>query len=371
MSTEHPSQSVRPEIEALTAYVPGLSIEDIRARYGCERIVKMASNENALGASPLVQERLRRHVGNVFRYPQGGNPRLVNALAQKHGVAPSCIAVSNGSDEIIDLLMRIRAVPGQDNIVCFQPCFGMYSVQAQICGLELRQTPLNDDFTMPFDALLSLVDAHTKLVFVTTPDNPSGFCPDAQDILRVAKALPEHCLLVIDEAYMDFTNEAQYSLLVQGHHLENIVFLRTFSKSYGLAGIRLGYAVMPQSLAQFLWRARMPFSVNILAEEAGLAALEDTVFYEQSLAMAQQGRAQLSQKLTELGCTVWPSHANFLMFAPPKGKEVPALFEALLHKGFIIRALKSYSLPHLCRITVGTEEENTTFIQAFAEVLQA
>ncbi len=369
MSKKSASVAVRPEIEALTAYVPGLSIEDIRARYGCERIVKMASNENALGASPLVQERLSRAAGTVFRYPQGGNPRLVQALAQKHGVKAERIVVSNGSDEIIDLLMRVRATPGQDNIVCFKPCFGMYSVQAQICGLELRQTPLRDDYTMPFDALLSLVDAQTKLVFVTTPDNPSGFCPDASDIVNLAKSLPETCLLVIDEAYMDFTDEAKYSLLAQGQHADNIVFLRTFSKSYGLAGIRLGYAVMPEALAQYLWRARMPFSVNILAEEAGLAALEDTVFYEKSIEMARAGREQLYVGLEKLGCTVWPSHANFLMFAPPKGKEVPQIFEDLLRKGFIIRALKSYSLPHLCRITVGTEQENKEFLQAFAEVL--
>ncbi len=371
MSVSHPSQSVRPEIEALTAYVPGLSIEDIRARYGCERVVKMASNENALGASPLVQERVRKHAGQVFRYPQGGNPRLVQALAQKHGVEAERIVVSNGSDEIIDLLMRVRGVPLQDNIVCFKPCFGMYSVQAQICGLELRQTPLNDDCTMPFDALLALVDAHTKLVFVTTPDNPSGYCPAAEDVEALAKALPEHCLLVIDEAYMDFTEEAQYSLLAQGKMPDNIVFLRTFSKSYGLAGIRLGYGILPVALAQYIWRARMPFSVNILAEEAGLAALEDTAFYEKSLAMAREGREQLSSGLNDLGCKVWPSHANFLMFAPPAGKDVAELFEALLHKGFIIRALKSYSLPHLFRITVGTKEENNDFLQAFKEVLSA
>ncbi len=370
MSKEHPSTSVRKEIEALTAYVPGLSIEEIRQRYGCERIVKMASNENALGASPLVQERLRRHADLVFRYPQGGNPRLVAAIAQKHNVDSSRIIVGNGSDEIIDLLMRVRAVPHEDNIVCFKPCFGMYSVQAHICGLELRQTPLNDDFSMPFETMLSLIDENTKLVFITSPDNPSGFCPDAAELLAFAKALPQTCLLIIDEAYMDFTDEATYSLLAQGHHLDNIVFLRTFSKSYGLAGIRLGYAVMPEALAQYLWRARMPFSVNILAEEAGLAAMEDTDFYAKSIEVAKLGREQLTEGLDALGCKVWPSHTNFLMFAPPKGKEAGKIFEALLHKGFIIRALKSYSLPHLCRITVGTSQENKDFLQALAEVIR-
>ncbi len=369
MSTLPPSQSVREEISALKAYVPGLSIEEIRQSYGCEKVVKMASNENALGASPLVQERLAKAVGTVFRYPQGGNPRLVQALAQKHGVDEQCIVMGNGSDEIIDLLMRVRCVPGQHNIVSFKPCFGMYSVQAQICGIELRQMPLNEDFSLPFEKLLGLVDAQTRLVFITTPDNPSGYCPDAQSVLALAEKLPPECLLVVDEAYMDFTDEQTFSLLAQGIQKDNIAFLRTFSKSYGLAGIRLGYGILPQNLAEYLWRARMPFSVNILAEEAGLAALEDTVFYEKSIDTVKKGRKQLQLGLTALGCTVWSSHANFIMFAPPTGKDVNTLFEALLHKGFIIRPLKSYDLPHLFRISVGTERENSDFLQVFAQVL--
>ncbi len=368
-STTATATGVRQEISALKAYVPGLSIDEIREKYGCEKIVKMASNENALGASPLVQERLAKAAGMVFRYPQGGNPRLVAALAKKHGVDGKCIVMGNGSDEIIDLLMRVRCVPGQHNIVCFQPCFGMYSVQAHICGVELRQTPLNEDFSLPFERLLALVDAQTRLVFITAPDNPSGYCPEAAQVLALAEKLPPQCLLVVDEAYMDFTDEEKYSLLAQGKLQDNIAFLRTFSKSYGLAGIRLGYGIMPPALAEYLWRARMPFSVNILAEEAGLAALEDTVFYEKSLAVVKEGRKQLSVGLEALGCHVWPSHANFIMFAPPSGKDVPTLFEALLHKGFIIRALKSYDLPHLFRISVGTAQENAAFLQVFAQVL--
>ena len=370
MVMQYLAQAVRREVEDLKPYVPGLSIDDIRQRYGCENIVKMASNENALGVSPLVQERLKRAVSTVYRYPQSGNPRLVQAIAQKYGIDSECVVVSNGSDELIDLLMRVRAVQHEDNIVCFKPCFGMYSVQAQICGLELRQAPLLDDFSLPFDDLLALVDEKTKIVFITTPDNPSGFCPEAEDVLKFAKALPSTCLLVIDEAYMDFTDELKYSLLKQKVFLDNVVFLRTFSKSYGLAGIRLGYAIIPTVLANYLWRARMPFSVNILAEEAGLAALEDKIFYEHSIQMVYIGRKQLSEGLQKLGCKVWKSHANFIMFALPQDKNVSEVFEALLYKGFIIRALKSYDLPHLYRITVGTAQENLDFLQAFAEVLQ-
>ncbi len=360
---------VRDNIHALKAYVPGLSIDEIREKYQCERIVKMASNENALGVSPLVQERLCRHAGAVFRYPQGGNPRLVKALAHKHNVDEARVVLGNGSDEIIDLLIRVRCVPSEHNIVCFNPCFSMYVVQGQVNGVALRQVPLNTDFSFALDALREQINEKTALVFLTTPDNPSGYCPPAEDVLRFAQDLPEGCLLVVDEAYMDFADEKTFSLLAQGCTLENVAFLRTFSKSYGLAGIRLGYGVLPQALADALWRARMPFSVNILAEEAGLAALEDEVFYAESLRVVREGRVQLTGGLQNLGCTVWSSVANFLMFAPPHTFDALNVFELLLHKGFIIRPLKSYGLPQLLRISVGTEEENTAFLKAFQDIL--
>ncbi len=364
---KYTTQSVRPEIQALKAYVPGLSIAEIRERYNCTQVIKMASNENPLGASPFVQEHLAKAVDTVFSYPQGGNPRLVAALAHKHEVDAKRIVVGNGSDEIIDLLMRVRCVPKKHNIVCFKPCFGIYTTQAQIGGIELRQTPLADDFSFPWAKLQEIIDESTAMVFITTPDNPSGFCPPSSQVLDFAKSLPKHCLLVIDEAYMDFTNEEEFSLLVQGHELENIVFLRTFSKSYGLAGLRLGYGILPPTLAEYMWRTRLPFSVNILAEEAGLAALEDNFFYKKTLETVIAGREQLYIGLKNLQCTVYQSHANFIMFAPPK--DALEVFEGLLQKGIIIRPLKSYALPHLLRVSIGTEQENNIFLNYLAEVL--
>ncbi len=359
--------TVRPEIEALKPYVPGLSIAEIRERYNCTQVIKMASNENPLGASPYVQERLSKAANVVYSYPQGGNPRLVEALAKRHNVEASRIVVGNGSDEIIDLLMRIRCIPEKHNIVCFKPCFGIYTTQAHIGGITLRQEPLNDDFSFSFSKLMALVDENTSMVFITTPDNPSGFCPKASHVLEFARSLPSSCLLIIDEAYMDFTHEQEFSLLVQGHDLDNVVFLRTFSKSYGLAGLRLGYGILPPSLAEYMWRTRLPFSVNILAEEAGLAALEDTIFYEKTLQVVQAGRKQLCEGLQKLNCKVYESHTNFLMFEP-RGLNAQDVFEALLKKGIIIRPLKSYGLPHLLRISVGTEQDNKLFLRYFSEL---
>lgn len=362
---------VRPEVAQCKAYVPGLSIDAIRQQYGLDTVIKMASNENPLGTPPLVQEALRRHAGKAFRYPQGGNPRLVKAIADFHQVAPSRVVVGNGSDEIIDLLLRMRAVPGVHNVVCFRPCFSIYTLQARLCGVEVRQQDLAADFSFPWKGLRALVDENTSLVFVTTPDNPSGYCPSRDEVRRFAHCLPAGCLLVVDEAYMDFVDdENAQSLLHDSDCPDNVLFMRTFSKSFGLAGARLGYGILTEALAQYYWRVRLPFSVNILAEEAGLAALADTSFREETLRVVRQARRMLEDGLRAMGCTVYPSQANFCMFEPsPKGSSAPEVFEKLLRKGIIIRPLKSYDLPHLLRVSVGTEAENSAFLSALREAL--
>ena len=360
--------SVRQAIAGLAPYVPGLSIEEIRQKYGLANVIKMASNENPLGASPVVQELIRRHAGDVFRYPRGGNPRLVKNLAYHHQVRPEQIVVGNGSDEVIDMLMRMTCEPGIHNIVCFEPCFGIYPVQARINGIEARRWPLNPDFSFDFDALLDLVDKDTRLLFITTPDNPSGYCPPVGELQLVAKKVAEsspECLVLIDEAYMDFADdEARHSLLAHRPLPDNVAIMRTFSKSYGLAGLRIGYAILPEALAEAFWRARLPFSVNILAEEAALAALGDKHFHTATVEHVRQNREPLKLALEKLGCRVWPSQANFLLFLPPAGTDAGECDQFLLEQGIIIRRLNSYKLPHHLRVTIGNKDENAAFIKA-------
>ncbi|MCL1915227.1 MAG: histidinol-phosphate transaminase [Desulfovibrionaceae bacterium] len=371
---------VRPAVEALEAYSPGLSITEIRERYGVDRVVKLASNENPLGVSPGALAALERAFGSVFRYPQSGSPRLAGAIAARHGVSPDCVVLGNGSDEIIDLLIRCLAEPGWHNVVTFKPCFSIYGIQSGLCGVELRAAPLREDFTFDWEALLELVDERTSLVFVTSPDNPSGYCPPARELAALSARLPEGAILALDEAYMDFAayedgdpeaRLAEYSMLPRFKELRNIVILRTFSKSYGLAGLRLGYAMMPEDLAVYLNRARLPFSVNILAEAAGLAALEDEDFRLATMKAVEEGRKQLQWGLEDSGCRVWPSRANFLMFAPPvKAKLGGAdLFEALLRRGVIVRGLKGYDLPEFFRVSVGRMDENLFFLDVLRELL--
>ena len=195
--------TLRPEILEFTPYSPGLSIDEIKERYKLPSVIKLASNENPLGASPLVQRVLARRAEVVFRYPQSGNPKLVRAIADFHGVSAGCVVPGNGSDEIIDLLLRVKARPGMDNVVAFDPCFSIYRLQSRLCGVEIRQAKLSPDFRFPFEDMLGLCDDNTALVFVTNPDNPSGYAVRAAELAYLAKALPPRALLVVDEAFAE------------------------------------------------------------------------------------------------------------------------------------------------------------------------
>lgn len=363
-----------PRANSLAPYTPGLSVAAIRETYGVENVVKLASNENPLGASPLAREALARAAAEVFRYPRGGNPELVSALAAAVAVPESRLVVGNGSDEIIDLLTRIMAEAGRHNMLCFDPCFAIYPIQAQIAGVETRRAPLKPDFSFDFDALLNLADENTRLAFITTPDNPSGYAPPREEVekfaARLARRAPK-ALLVIDEAYADFApDEKAVSLLAAGNLPPNVAFLRTMSKSYGLAGARIGFAVLPANVADAFRRARLPFSVNILAERCALAALRDAAFREATLKTVSDGRRRLTEALLNLGCRVWPSSANFLMFQLPEGADPDTIFNELLKNGVIIRSLKSYGLPEYFRVSVGSPRENGVFRAALARALK-
>lgn len=371
MSEKSSAWSVRPEVQAFAPYVPGLTIAEIKERYNLSEVIKLASNENPLGASPLAKKALEDNAGLIFRYPQSGVPRLQAAMARRFNLDPACVVPGSGSNGIIDLLIRVKAVPGTHNIVAFNPCFSVYQLQAKLCGVEFRQTPLNVDFSFPWERLLELMDEHTAIVFVTTPDNPTGYCPPVAELEALARAIPPYCLLVIDEAYMDFSdNEAAHSLLPRLMDYPNVAVLRTFSKSYGLAGLRLGCGLMHPELAGVLRTVSIPFAVSLASEIAGLAALEDTVFYEETLRITRVGRAWLTKELRALGCTVAPSQANFLLVKPPR----PAgeVFEALLQKGVIVRPLASgYALPEYLRVSIGTAEENAALIAALQDIFNA
>ncbi len=362
------SQRVRPEILDFKPYVPGLSEEEIKERYGLKQVVKLASNENPLGASPLAREAVARAAGRMFRYPQNHSPRLAAAIAKAMGIAEAHIVAGNGSDEVIDLLFRVLAQPGKDNVVCYEHCFSMYGLTARLCGVEYREVPRGEDYRLPLESLAEAVDANTKMVFVTSPDNPTGLAAKAEELQVLSGVLPEGALLVVDEAYMDFSwPPEEYSMLAFVPELKNVAVLRTFSKAYGLAGLRLGYGALPLWLAEHVRRARPPFTVNLLAEEAALAVLEDDAFYSETLSVVFKGRELFLKRLPELGCQAWPSQANFVMFRPPYPAD--QVCEELLKRGVIVRHLKSFGLSENIRVSVGAQAENEAFLKALEEIL--
>lgn len=388
-ASEHPlAATLRAEVRSFKPYVAGRSIEEIKAAHGLSTVVKLASNENPLGTSPLVQKTLKDHAGFAFRYPRTGNPRLREAIAAYTGAAPEMLCVGNGSDELIDLLIRVRCRPqakdgSGDVVLAFKPSFSMYRLQAKLCGCRFEQVELNPDFSQPLDKLAERArELRPALVFLTTPDNPSGYAPPLAELRAFVRSLPETTLLVLDEAYMDFAvppcgpGLGEYSLLPElvadPETYANVVVLRTFSKLHGLAGLRLGYSVSHPWLADYLWRVRPPFSVNLLAEEAGIAALGDETFRLATLETVAEGRAQLTAGLEALCCTVKPSLANFLLFHLPQGARQTGteIFELLLTKGVIVRPLASYGLPEALRVSIGTRRENETFLKAMAMLLK-
>ncbi len=360
--------SIREEVQGFSPYEAGLSIDEIKQKYGLEKVIKLASNENPLGVSPKTMKVLEKKANLAFRYPQSGSPSLVEALAKNIGIDKKRIVVGNGSDEVIDLLIRVMAEPKIHNIVAFEPCFSIYCTQAKLCGVELRRTPLNADFSFDFDKLLNLIDEKTALVFITNPDNPSGFAVTKEEILAFAKRLPQNCLLVVDEAYIDFAEEKYhcFSLLEEQ---KNIAIMRTFSKCFGLAGLRIGYGIFPEEIADYLCRVRLPFSLNILAEEAAIAALSDNEFYAKTIELTKQGRAFLTSEFTKLGFKVLSSQANFIFVVTPTTGMAKPLFQFLLERGMIIRTLSSYGQAEAFRISIGLAEENEMLISLIKEYI--
>ena len=361
---------IRQQLLDSEPYCSGLSIEEIKERYGLSSVIKLASNENPLGVSPKVLKALETQFTEVHRYPRTGSPRLRRALGAHHGVPEDRIVAGNGSDEIIDLLVRVAVEPGRDHVLAFQPCFNIYRLQSKLCDVAFHQIALRGDFTFPMQELLEAVNDATAIVFLTTPDNPSGFAPFAEEVLDLHHRLPDDCLLVVDEAYMDFAvPQERYSIMSLAGRAPNLVVLRTFSKLYGLAGLRLGYGVMPARLADCLLRVKLPFSVNVLAEAAGIAALDDDVFRSETIRTVVQGREMLTHALDEMGFLVYPSQANFILVKPPMAAS--DLFEKLLRRGIIIRPLSSYGLTDHLRISIGNAEENNELVMAMHDILIA
>ena len=353
---------ISPHIAGITPYSPGKPIEELERELGITGSIKLASNENPRGPSPRALAVLAAAAPSLHRYPDGGGHSLRRALAARFKVAPEQILLGNGSDEVIGLLTKAFLQAG-DEAIAAEPSFVVYAIDVTAAHAGLVAVPLREH-RHDLPAMAKAVTSKTRIVFVCNPNNPTGTYVTTAEVTAFLKAVSPDVIVVFDEAYYEYVTASDYpdtlALLATGR---NIVVLRTFSKIYGLAGLRIGYAVSTTEIIQHLNRIRPPFNTNSLAQKAALAALEDEEHVQESRRMNIEGRQFLLDQLQALNFTVIPSQANFLYFdAHQDGK---SLFDALLRKGVIVRHLGGTFL----RVTVGLPEENQRFIDTLQSVL--
>lgn len=357
---------VPENIASLKPYPPGKPLEELEREYGITDSIKLASNENPLGSSPLALKAISDHLKNLHRYPDGSGFYLRERLSQQLGVDESSIVLGNGSNEIIDLLLRTFVQPG-DEVLISKPTFLVYSLMTQAVGglsVQVNQKSFAHDLEAMADALTE----RTRVVFLDNPNNPSGSVISRKDFEIFRSRVPEDVLVVLDEAYMEFADPEQtFSGVEYLNSSPAVISLRTFSKAYGLAGLRVGYGVMPSEVADYLNRVRQPFNVNSLAQVAALAALDDEQFLQESQKVVHQGLAYLYQELAEMKLRTLPTQTNFFLIEV--GYEAREVYEAMLRRGVIVRAMNAYGLDDYIRISVGRPEENQRFLAALREVM--
>jgi len=357
---------ITKDIASLEPYPPGKPIEEVEDELGITGVVKMASNENSLGPSPRTLAALTAALPQVHRYPDASGSRLKQVLSNHLKMDPVNIILGNGSDEIIELVVRAFLRPGQ-KVAMSDPTFLFYSKVIQAASGRMVKVPLKN-LQHDLTGIREAVDDETRLIFLDNPNNPSGSLLPAADLKSFLTDLPNVTVLVLDEAYRDFVRNAE---LVEPNEWiygdRPVIFLRTFSKAYGLAGLRLGYGLGPAELITYLDRIRQPFNVNSLAQIGAIAALEDKDFYQKTRNMTWSGLDYLWAELDKLGVKYHQSQTNFFLFELNKpSREVCDL---LLKKGIIVRPMESYGLKQTIRLSVGLPEENERFIKAFKEVM--
>ena len=358
---------VPPEILNLVPYKPGKPIEELERELGISGAIKLASNENPLGPSPKAMEAVRACAAGLHRYPDGAAFELRSALAAHLGLAREQILPANGSNELIEWLCRAFVRPG-DEVVAAQYPFGMYGKLVQVAQGRLVEVPLVD-FRLDLPAMVAAIGSRTKLVFVNNPHNPAGSAVSAEALAVFLEQVPSGVLVVLDEAYIDFADDprvARGDAFLEGD--TPVLVMRTFSKSYGLAGLRIGYGLGSAELIDVLNRVRQPFNASLVSQAAAAAALADREFLARTVELTAQGRESFYACFDQLGLTYVPSQANFVLVkVGPRAGEIQ---QALLRRGVIVRPMDSYGLPQYLRISVGLPQENQRFVEQFSDLVR-
>ena len=356
-----------PAVNDLVPYEPGKPVEEVQRELGLERVVKLASNEGPYGPFPEAREAIERCVAELNRYPDGGAYRLRGALAERLDLGFEEVAVGAGSDGLVDCLSQAMLGPG-DEIVCGWPSFPSYAIDARKLGAVPRTVALRDG-RYDLDAMLAAVGPRTKIVYVCLPNNPTGTTNTRAELDAYFDRVPEHVLTVLDQAYFEYIDDEGYPDGVEGYLKagRRIVVLRTFSKIYGLAGLRVGYAAAPGAVVTAIGKVRRAFDITTPAQEAALASVDSTGELERRRLLNEQGRAGLETVLCEHGLEpVGPAVANFL-FAEV-GDDSRPFFETLLREGVIVRPTQGFGAPGAIRVTVGTEDEHRFLAEALDRV---
>lgn len=360
-------RTAKQNLASVKNYVPGKPLEELQREYGVRNAVKMASNENALGPSPKAMAAVRKALSRAHRYPEGGCHYLRQKLSKVLGVAPGALVFGNGSDEL--LVLAVRAFVGKgDEIVIADPTFLIYEIAASVENGVVRKIPMKN-FRYDLEGMLRAIGGRTKLVFIANPDNPVGTYIPTLPLVSFLNQVPPDTLVVLDAAYHEFARVKgdypdQVKLIKE---FKNLIVTRTFSKAYGLAGLRIGYAVTAPAIARALEKVREPFNVNSLAQTAALAALDDKKFLKKSVETVNRGRGYLTRALEEMGLSPVDTVTNFILF--DLKREAAPVYERLLRAGVIVRPMGGWGLKTYLRVTIGKKEENRRFLKALKRIL--
>jgi histidinol-phosphate aminotransferase len=357
---------IRKNVLDIEPYIPGKPIKEVIRELGIEDISKLASNENPLGASPKALEAVGSNINNIHLYPDGSCFELKNKLAEKTGLSEDYFVFGNGSNDIITLIAK-AFLHGDDEVIIAEQSFIIYSIMAKLMNVKAVFVPLKD-YTHDLEAMYNKITSNTKLIVICNPNNPTGTMVAKKEFNDFMDKLPEDIIVVMDEAYYEYIDVDNFpESLSYVRQNRNIIVLRTFSKIYGLAGLRIGYGIATPEIIINLNKVRQPFNVNYLAQIAALAALEDEEFVEKSKKLNIDGMRYLEKEFNKLGLFYVESVGNFILVRVEK--ESNEIFQKLMKLGVIIRPMHGYNLPEFIRVTIGLKKENEKFIKALKQVL--
>ena len=357
---------VPDSILTIAPYVPGKPIEALEREYGVSDSIKLASNENPLGPCPAAIEAIKKAAIGLHRYPDASGHDLIARLSEKLEVSPQHVVIGNGSDDLIGLLAKAFLRPG-DEAIMPQPSFLMYDIAVKSVGATSVFVPLKN-LAVDLDQMSAGITQNTRMIFICNPNNPSGTAVTESELDGFIKTVPDDIIIVVDEAYVEFATDPKCVTAARYAKTDYpVVTLRTFSKLYGLAGLRVGYGVMPGQIADLIHRVRDPFNVSSLAQAGALAALDDLAYVEKTLKLVHAGLDYLFDGLDRLRVKYFPTQTNFFLIDVETNAD--AVYEDMLKQGVIVRSMTSYGFPEYIRLTVGLESENARFLEALAKVL--